>query len=76
MQSSVAARSCQKLEFKFLGPFQILLRVGTVAYKLHLLETSKIHPVVHVLQLKNAVGTSYVPSPSLPTDTSLFSILV
>ena len=52
IQTSVAPRSNQKLSFRFCGPFRILQRIGTVAYKLDLPTTCKIHPVVHVSQLK------------------------
>lgn len=34
IQSSVAVRSNNKLSFRFFGPFQIVERVGTVAYRL------------------------------------------
>lgn len=49
IQSSLAPRSNQKLTFKLFGPFKIL---SNVTYKFLLLETSKIHPVFHVSQLK------------------------
>jgi hypothetical protein len=42
-----------KLAHKFIGPFQIIDRVGEVAYKLELPPTySKIHPVFHVSKLR------------------------
>jgi hypothetical protein len=52
IQSSVAPRSNHKLTFRYHGPFKILQRVGAVAYKLQLPHEAKIHPVVHVPQLK------------------------
>lgn len=48
VQSSLAQRSCQKLAFRFFGPFPIIARIGAVAYKLKLPDQSTIHPVFHV----------------------------
>ena len=55
VQSTVASRTHQKLSFRFYGPFKIIVRVGQVAYKLELPPSAKIHPVVHVSQLKKQV---------------------
>jgi hypothetical protein len=61
------------LAFKFFGPYRILARVGSVAYKLDLPELSSVHPVVHVSQLKKSVGEHPISS-SLPADSIEFQI--
>lgn len=55
-----------KLSPRFYGPFEIMDRVGTVAYKLKMPSYSKIHPVFHVSLLKKKLGNDVVPQPSLP----------
>jgi len=69
IQSSVAPRSNQKLAYRYFGPFKILARVGAVAYKLALPPSSKIHPVIHVSQLKKHV------SPTEPVSADLSSVI-
>jgi len=75
VQSSVQHRS-NKLSFKFFGPFEILEKIGSVAYKLNLPPSSAIHPVFHVSQLKQAPGKDKPVCADLPTTDNMFQILV
>jgi hypothetical protein len=70
LQSSLAPRSNQKLAFKFFGPYKVLGKVGSVAYKLQLPASSMVHPIFHVSQLKKMmVGAHQQITDSLPDDT-------
>ena len=65
-QNSVVHRSNQKLAPKYYGPYEIIDRCGKVAYKLRLPESSQVHPVFHVSQLKIVVGDVHT-STALPS---------
>ena len=58
-QTSVANRLVQKLAPKFYGSFNVLDRVGKIAYKLDLPPKAQIHNIFHVSQLKLAYGYEY-----------------
>jgi hypothetical protein len=57
-KSSLRIGTCAKLARQFCGPFEILDRVGPVAYRLALPPTVKAHNVFHVLLLKKYVHDS------------------
>eukprot|EP00253_Pinus_taeda_P024865 PITA_24865 len=65
-QTSLKDKGCQKLSPKFYGPYQVLQRIGEVAYKLALPPTAKIHPAFHVSCLKKVIGNNCRVQTSLP----------
>ena len=65
-QQTVAQRRNMKLSPRFYGPFKVVERVGSVAYKLDLPEESRIHPVFHVSCLKEKLGRRHQLVVTLP----------
>ncbi|CAM8995155.1 unnamed protein product [Rhodiola kirilowii] len=55
-QLSVPSHTTHKLSKRYYGPFQILAKIGAVAYRVALPESSKIHNVFHVSLLKPCRG--------------------
>lgn len=69
-QHPLRLKGFNKLSPRYFGPFQILQKVGQVAYKLALPNDCLLHPAFHVSCLKLKLGSNVVPIPSLPPVTS------
>nr|GFB86192.1 transposon Ty3-G Gag-Pol polyprotein [Tanacetum cinerariifolium] len=83
-QVSVANRLSVKLSPRYYGPYEVLARVGPVAYKIKLPRSSLVHDVFHVSFLRRFIGPlpaavselKEVPEPlEIPSDPQPEKIL-
>ena len=65
-QHFVMNRVNPKLSAKYYGPFEVVEKIGEVAYRLKLPPSLKIHPVFHVSLLKKKVMGKYKVEEVLP----------
>lgn len=69
-QHSMVAYRNSKLSPRFYGPYKILERIESVAYRLDLPLPAKVHPKFHVSFLKKRLGQRNVLCSSLPSIAS------
>jgi hypothetical protein len=50
------AKKDNKLSPKYYGPYKVLQKIGTMAYKLELPASSRVHPIFHVSFLSKVIG--------------------
>ena len=60
------AKKDNKLSPKYYGPYKVLQKIGTMAYKLELHASSRVHPVFHVSCLKKVIGENIPVQTILP----------
>ncbi|EXC30916.1 hypothetical protein L484_028098 [Morus notabilis] len=69
-QRTLATCRNEKLAPRFYGPYEVVARVGAVAYKLHLPEGAQIHHVFHVSRFAEQLAP-FSPSHQLPPQLSV-----
>ena len=60
------AKKDNKLSPKYYVPYKVLQKIGTMAYKLELPTSSRVHPVFHVSCLKRVIGENLLVQTILP----------
>jgi hypothetical protein len=68
-RSSLKLGSCAKLATRFCGPFEILERIGPVAYMITLPASMSVHNVLHVSFLKK-----YIPDANHVIDWNVIQV--
>jgi hypothetical protein len=68
-RSSLKLGSCTKLAARFCGPFEILERIGPIAYMIALLASMYIHNVFHVSLLNK-----YIPDANHVIDWAVIQV--
>ena len=60
------ANKDNKLSPKYYGPYKVLQNIGTMAYKLELLASSRVHPIFHVSCLSKVIGENILVQTIFP----------
>jgi len=68
-RSSLRLGSCPKLAARYYGPFEILEKIGPIAYMLALLASMRVHNVFHVSLLNK-----YVPDVNNIIDWNVIQV--
>ena len=68
-KSSLKMGNCSKLEARYCGPFDILERIGLVAYMVALPASMNIHNVFHISLLKK-----YIPDANDVIDWNVIQV--
>ena len=55
-----------KLSLKYYGPYKVLLKIGTMVYKVELPTSSRVHLVFYVSCLKKVIGEKILVQTILP----------
>lgn len=71
-QGSLAWFYNAKLAPRYVRPFQVAEKVGSVTYKLTLPDNVRIHPVFHVSQSRKALGNTLPVTPFPPNMSPNF----